>query len=1604
MEDRIEAAPLAEQEDLEVAAYLSDQSEPRSEVASIASLPPEEDLKLDKLTLNREQIKTARRFETTLTEIARKIIANSETSEYQEDNPIFEFVLPAKQILRAMQSLMDVTMSDILALPRVTGNAADTIRSEARYFKTACRRYQSFISTQETVVKQRSKLSLVFWAERDEQVRVLRYRILVLGMFIRSMIARFVKRKTWHNELLKLKKKSQELREKNAVFLTAVEEAKSSKAQDKGRLRLIQTNCMSAANVYLEVAECYNTVMALGYGDDDLLEQVRLGNLIWRHVSLTLDPALAEEIQALFQDFIEASMFLESYRALFLREDPNETDPEVQEIGLNMMDEGAAKRLMSAMVFDGKTFGTKVEKPAPYQLGESEVVFHPIPDEDDDEIRQIGFKPNLDALYSEVERSSEQVNVQSATPPVPLTSESRKNPTRRVTLPPADTKPVETKVEVQVHRTFEGNEEVGTLGGRTSALSGTTDSSAASPSSLLGEETAIRLGRGRRQSGPTREERQGGTTREDETRGAWRGSEEWRGRSRAGILKPDAHTIWTVPRIVARINKKIAETEVFMEELLGSTQACQDAKTSLRSLYTEVENAELNEVLVPRSERETVQLDEAMSNLMGEIKIYSVKIMEGRRREENARSYPRANHCEWVAGDAKSFLQFEYEAMPILSSLPRATQLASLKSNIKENPKKPTARAEVLSIIHNLPGLDEAMAAIRKRYGEWETLFPAFANEIRALKSDPKSLSEENTNILLILNLNSTMLIHNKEDQFGSLLIAECKAKLRFATRTQILERNIRTRKDFIEYLNQKYNINNELVLTSEPRTEKTKVTVNQMDWRGRKDQSNSGPTEPKKKKTCEICKKEDQHITQVCPTLLSEKDKDKRIDLVNKAKLCRQCMYGPWSRTHKCPQFATKYVCSTHKMHRSICCPKPRSGAQISSNFGSYTIHNNSVMVNQHNVGHHSLDTETILAAGSADAQTTPVLALYDNGSTGDLVEAGYARSIGAEMIPIGELTVNSFQNIATQGASVARIYLEGFGWREFLATERLSQFFPSLLFPGIPEDVCRIHSLPDIPRSAGGNCKLVFGQPSRVQNLHPEIVWSGDGMLIMNSRITGKTVVSGAGVLPDSENVAVNTLQAGVPTDVTCEEDEDEIPGLAVDESHSEDEDTPEPQFKTTKQVLDEIPASQTFKKEDLTLQKHDLETLGEGKWINGEVLTFFLRIIEEESRDVFIFDTLLSARLKSKGGTRAAEEKWTRGINVFERKNILIPIHLENHWVLVHLDLKSQTAKWFDSMYAGQKNEKIIECLKEYFLHLHMKLEGRPLDFSTWTFSAGGGPQQGNSFDCGSYLALTAANIAAGREVRFSAGEAKQFRNSMLGKIIQSSRMQPSSNNPGQKEKKGVMLTNEQGVITGNEQKGVMLTNEQGVITGNEQKDVMLTNEQGVITGNEQNGVMLTNEQKGVTSKNEQSQSDNRRGGGEGDGNRDDDGEGGDQDQPQDDGDQAQPQVGGNQDQPLGGDDTAIDNEDDTLLGAVPLGRDVGDFDPPGESHQQAVDRVLDENPAPANQRVRLQNVGDVVTRRQIQDLADRTAEPIGLRIRNDDGAAQMRNLPRRRRRRT
>ncbi|XP_062907599.1 sentrin-specific protease 2-like [Mobula hypostoma] len=219
--------------------------------------------------------------------------------------------------------------------------------------------------------------------------------------------------------------------------------------------------------------------------------------------------------------------------------------------------------------------------------------------------------------------------------------------------------------------------------------------------------------------------------------------------------------------------------------------------------------------------------------------------------------------------------------------------------------------------------------------------------------------------------------------------------------------------------------------------------------------------------------------------------------------------------------------------------------------------------------------------------------------------------------------------------------------------------------------------------------------------------------------------------------------------------------------------------PQF--TEKMVEEVRKALDYGEPDevlstgfkLKITRKDISTLCNYNWLNDEVINFYMCLIMERSKEayfpgVYAFNTFFYLKLHT-GGYQTVKQ-WTKGVDLFEKDLILVPVHLGAHWCLTVADLRKKIILHLDSM--GQWNDNVCWTLLQYLQEESRNKKGHQLDSSEWVLRSMRShevPQQLNGSDCGVFVCKYADYIARDEQITFTQHDIPYFRMKMVWEIL-------------------------------------------------------------------------------------------------------------------------------------------------------------------------------------------------------------------------------------------
>lgn len=183
-------------------------------------------------------------------------------------------------------------------------------------------------------------------------------------------------------------------------------------------------------------------------------------------------------------------------------------------------------------------------------------------------------------------------------------------------------------------------------------------------------------------------------------------------------------------------------------------------------------------------------------------------------------------------------------------------------------------------------------------------------------------------------------------------------------------------------------------------------------------------------------------------------------------------------------------------------------------------------------------------------------------------------------------------------------------------------------------------------------------------------------------------------------------------------------------------------------------------------IDIKVSDLQTLSDGKWLNDNIIDYYINLIMMNNSRVFGWTTHFYSTLQSKGYQGVSRWAKRKKVNLFEKDIIIIPINIHNyHWALSIINNKEQTITYYDSI-ASSGTTRVLHDLQDY-----MNSEAQRLGLNKVNYALnfnGKSPQQSNGSDCGVFTCTNAKLLANDQLLNYSQKDMKTIRRRMVYEI--------------------------------------------------------------------------------------------------------------------------------------------------------------------------------------------------------------------------------------------
>ncbi|XP_015119654.2 uncharacterized protein LOC107042917 [Diachasma alloeum] len=182
-------------------------------------------------------------------------------------------------------------------------------------------------------------------------------------------------------------------------------------------------------------------------------------------------------------------------------------------------------------------------------------------------------------------------------------------------------------------------------------------------------------------------------------------------------------------------------------------------------------------------------------------------------------------------------------------------------------------------------------------------------------------------------------------------------------------------------------------------------------------------------------------------------------------------------------------------------------------------------------------------------------------------------------------------------------------------------------------------------------------------------------------------------------------------------------------------------------------------------------DLKRLLPGSWLNDVVINKYLSLLAKRSEGaVHVLNTFFYQNLLRSYDNVS---RWTKKVDIFSKKMLLIPIHSGNHWCLCVVYVKEKSIQLYDSLAQTSTNHtQVMDTILSYLDNEHRHRKGQSLDSARWTTEQVNDiPHQNNDNDCGVFVCVYAEYLTRHASFLFTANDMPHIRRRMMEEIVSS-----------------------------------------------------------------------------------------------------------------------------------------------------------------------------------------------------------------------------------------
>jgi len=138
--------------------------------------------------------------------------------------------------------------------------------------------------------------------------------------------------------------------------------------------------------------------------------------------------------------------------------------------------------------------------------------------------------------------------------------------------------------------------------------------------------------------------------------------------------------------------------------------------------------------------------------------------------------------------------------------------------------------------------------------------------------------------------------------------------------------------------------------------------------------------------------------------------------------------------------------------------------------------------------------------------------------------------------------------------------------------------------------------------------------------------------------------------------------------------------------------------------------------------------------------------MSLIMERYEDIYIFTTFFFTKISTSG--YHGIQSWTSRVELFNKRVLLFPIHLTNHWCLVAVHMTTSKIILHDSL----RNSNSAHCMDVVEQYLVVEAAERKVTLGSFSKEICTTPKQDNFNDCGVFVCMNGRNISEKSALKF------------------------------------------------------------------------------------------------------------------------------------------------------------------------------------------------------------------------------------------------------------